>query len=477
MVTIICRKYGNTDSVMLSVRIKSGDFNSAVALGISVSAARWMLVSSTLKQARTAYRRGTTIFIDDVLTSKLWELLKRLMAQDKAGVITHKSVDEAIRSTLHQDELEELKRSQKEKEEIEKLRALANKTTLNKFIQKYYEDCRDGIRLKRGSTKKQSPMMVKQYLAFIHVFNDYQKDKHRVVDWDDVTLALFFDFKTWMVEKRQFAPNTIVLQMRIFKTMLRAAREMKLTTTDDFMSDRWNLSPQEVDNIWIPKPRLKEMHDFDVMDEANLEAHINKLSRVELPKTERADLLLFIKSERHRQWLADAKDIFLLACSIGQRVSDFMRVNSKMLVTFNGHDFIQITQQKTGKMVYIPVNNVVREVLLKHGGTLPKMQAQKLVDLVRKIALMLGWTEDAGIETQKGNMSFPSHKKFWECVKTHTARRTFATNAYRDGVPLPAIQAVTGHSSEAMLRKYLKLDSKERALMAADALAKVANNF
>ena len=56
---------------------------------------------------------------------------------------------------------------------------------------------------------------------------------------------------------------------------------------------------------------------------------------------------------------------------------------------------------------------------------------------------------------------------------THTARRTFATNAYKAGVPLSAIMAVTGHSSEEMLRRYLKLGTKERALLAAAEFDKI----
>ncbi len=49
---------------------------------------------------------------------------------------------------------------------------------------------------------------------------------------------------------------------------------------------------------------------------------------------------------------------------------------------------------------------------------------------------------------------------------SHTARRSFATNAYKAGVPLPSIQAITGHSSEAQLRRYLKLDAEEKAVIA-----------
>ena len=50
---------------------------------------------------------------------------------------------------------------------------------------------------------------------------------------------------------------------------------------------------------------------------------------------------------------------------------------------------------------------------------------------------------------------------------THTARRTFATNAYRNKIPLSAIMVLTGHSSEAQLRKYLKLKDEEKAQEAA----------
>ena len=55
---------------------------------------------------------------------------------------------------------------------------------------------------------------------------------------------------------------------------------------------------------------------------------------------------------------------------------------------------------------------------------------------------------------------------FCDMLLSHTARRSFATNAYKAGVPLSSIQAITGHSSEAQLRRYLKLDAEEKAVIA-----------
>ena len=90
------------------------------------------------------------------------------------------------------------------------------------------------------------------------------------------------------------------------------------------------------------------------------------------------------------------------------------------------------------------------------------------------MGLLLGWTEPAGLTERKGVMEYQSKKRFCDALATHTARRTFATNAYKAGVPLSAIMAVTGHASEDMLRRYLKLNTKERALLAAVEFDKVA---
>ena len=50
-----------------------------------------------------------------------------------------------------------------------------------------------------------------------------------------------------------------------------------------------------------------------------------------------------------------------------------------------------------------------------------------------------------------------------EAVSTHTARRSFASNLYRQGIPSITIMAITGHRSERQFLKYIKLDAEEHA--------------
>ncbi len=55
----------------------------------------------------------------------------------------------------------------------------------------------------------------------------------------------------------------------------------------------------------------------------------------------------------------------------------------------------------------------------------------------------------------------------YELVCTHTARRSFATNAYKAGVPTIAIMKITGHTQESTFLRYIKVSAEENAEMLA----------
>lgn len=46
----------------------------------------------------------------------------------------------------------------------------------------------------------------------------------------------------------------------------------------------------------------------------------------------------------------------------------------------------------------------------------------------------------------------------------HTARRSFATNAYLAGLPPISIMKITGHKTESSFMKYIKISEKENAI-------------
>lgn len=471
MISIIGRKFGKENLVRLSVRMVTKESDNAIALGISIDKLRWQLIEQTLKAAKASYKRGTSIFIDDILTSKLWQLYKELSIEEKAGSLDADSATKIINAVLHQEEIKIIEKKKAEKEKMEQALRELNKPTLSQFIDQYINECESGARLKRRSTKKISPATIKGYKTFRNVFADYQKKNKKIVDWEDVTLDLYFDLKNFYIEQA-YSPNTIARYMRTFKIMLNAAKELHLTANDDFQSSRFSVDWEEVDNIYLSTERIKEMYDIDLMDYPTLQERIRHINDVDESKLD--ELREFIQKESHRRMLDNARDVFVAGCLLGQRVSDYSRVDDNMIEELMGKEFIHLTQQKTGKEVYIPMLGFLKDIMVKHHGSLPHIKDSKLNARIKLVGLLLGWTEPANINEQKGHLSFTSKKKFYECIVTHTARRSFATNAYKSGVPLSAIMAVTGHSTEQMLRKYLKLDSKERALLAAAEFDKVA---
>ena len=50
-----------------------------------------------------------------------------------------------------------------------------------------------------------------------------------------------------------------------------------------------------------------------------------------------------------------------------------------------------------------------------------------------------------------------------DLISVHTARRSFATNAYLQNVPTSSIMKITGHRTEKSFLKYIKISQEDNA--------------
>lgn len=465
MISIKGRKYGKTGKVLLSLRVKTKGYDNATSLYICIDEFQWKAVSKNLKAASEAHKAGTAVFISDALTMKLWNVIKELQAMEMSGTLKYQPafISEAVRVILH-------------KEDIEKSQAMAiidtpqGKPTFLEFVAQYIAECESGERLKQKSTKMITDGTLKNYRGFLAQMKEYQKARRRVVDWDDLDFDFYRDYKQYFIEKN-YKPNTIARHIKNMKTILYAAKDLHLTTRDDFTSKQWSADREDVENVYIPEARLTEMFRFDMSDYQAMKQRAEKYAKDE---REKKAVVHALQRDLYRRKLTEARDIFVMGCLTGQRVSDYKRISEDMIETIQGdRKFVHLTQIKTGKDVYVPYNDMIKQILEKYDGRLPKIYDQHLNDRIKVVGLLLGWTEPSGLTEHRGVMTYRSDKRFCDALATHTARRTFATNAYKSGVPLSAIMAVTGHASEDMLRRYLKLSTKERALLAAAEFDKV----
>lgn len=67
------------------------------------------------------------------------------------------------------------------------------------------------------------------------------------------------------------------------------------------------------------------------------------------------------------------------------------------------------------------------------------------------------------METKGGIKKEQTYEKC-ELVTSHTARRSFATNAHLSGLQSIAIMQITGHKTESSFMRYIRVSKEENAL-------------
>lgn len=164
--------------------------------------------------------------------------------------------------------------------------------------------------------------------------------------------------------------------------------------------------------------------------------------------------------------LARARDWLLISCYTGQRFSDFMRFDTKMIYQENDKYFMEFSQQKTNKNMVIAVHSVVICILQTRAMQFPATMSLSYYNrTIRTICKMAKITEPTyGAkkckETHKNNCGF--YKK-WELISSHVGRRSFATNFYGK-IPTGLLKSATGHSTERMLLVYIGKSATEQAI-------------
>lgn len=168
-------------------------------------------------------------------------------------------------------------------------------------------------------------------------------------------------------------PNAINSYMTDVRTVAKAAYEDKLTKCDDFRHSDFVPKKEEVDNIYLTPEQIQEMLDLDL---STKEAVKKRLESLDISEDEKLAQLSKCRIT-HIRTLEHVRDIFIVGCLTGQRVSDYSRICEDMITEIGGTEFILITQQKTEKKVYIPVDRRVRAILAKYDGKLPQFIPMK----------------------------------------------------------------------------------------------------
>lgn len=303
--------------------------------------------------------------------------------------------------------------------------------TLFKFINDYIDKARTRINPETGS--RLAVTTVKKYTSTLHHLEAFAKAKRKRVDFDTVDLQFYDQFNAFLTTGQGLAMNSVGKYIQTLKTFLRAAAEDGIEVNPAFRSRKFRTPSELTDKVYLTEQELNDLFHLD------LSGH---------PRLDRA------------------RDLFIVGAWTGLRFSDFTTIRPEQITA----NRLRVRTVKTGAAVVIPLQPAVRAILTKYDNALPRaISNQKLNVYLREVAAMVPTLQQrvSVSSTVAGVRRYVTKAKA-ELITTHTARRSFATNAYKgDGytgpVPTRTIMAITGHQTEQAFRLYIRLNADEHA--------------
>lgn len=284
-----------------------------------------------------------------------------------------------------------------------------------------------------SETRKRRLKIVKRK---VKRFEKHTGQTVKIPNVDDVFKNAFLDFG----KEKDYSINTLKSDFSVIKTVCIYAQQWDIKT-----------SPQ-LKNLKVKAESIKSPY----------------LNPDELQKIKELDL-----SENDR--LDNARDWLLISCYTGQRVSDFMRFTSEMIIKQDGNQFLEFKQQKTGKRIVIPFLKEARDVVKKQNGRFPRaITPERYNDYIKEVCEAAKLTEKIKgkkikfIGEQQKKATRNDYRKEagyfekWLLVSSHIGRRSFATNYYGK-VPTNYLIKITGHSTEKMFLNYIHKSESDTA--------------
>lgn len=303
--------------------------------------------------------------------------------------------------------------------------------TVESYARTYLEQVEKGTR-KTQKGLSFSHGTIKSIRMTHNLLKEFQDRTGRRYGFDDIDFDFRTKFLDFLYNEKVYNVNTAAKCLNTLITIIAAAE------VEDYHSNRKCLSPQfrakriEVDTIYLTREELIAMTEADI-------SHLSPIHEI-------------------------ARDIFMVGIFTAQRVSDYNNISRQNIIhNEDGSVIINIRQKKTGVWVSIPARDELKQILIKYDYNLPAIAERMLNSCIKEVGKVAGINTLVTVErTSGGVVSYETRPKY-ELIQSHTARRTAATLMYLAGMDVFNICSVTGHSSIAMLKKYIKADEIDRA--------------
>ena len=274
--------------------------------------------------------------------------------------------------------------------------------------------------------RDKSPNTIKTYNTFKKHLEEFDIKNKTISNFDNINLDFYYKYVSFLKSKN-LSQNAMAKDIQILKVFMGEAIDLKYTNNMEFRQKKFAIERQETDAIFLTEKEILKLYRHDFSGNKKLEG---------------------------------VRDLFVFGCFVGLRYSDYSNIKPGNVVQIEGDYFIKLKTQKTKEQVIIPCNPVVIEIFDKYqdnANKLPRsLSNQKFNDYIKDAC-------EAAELTEQGRLITDPNLKLWECVSSHTARRSFATNYYLQGFPTIDLMKITGHRTEKAFMRYIRVTKLDAA--------------
>ena len=263
------------------------------------------------------------------------------------------------------------------------------------------------------------------------VLKDFNDTVYKI-DFDKITIKWYHDFIEWNYSKNR-SKNYVGKHIKNLKSFLNIAVKNGITSNVEYKESGFKVLREESDSIALTMEELTSLW--------NLDLSLNQVYET-------------------------TRDLFLIGAFTGLRISDFNTLTTeKNIKSVNGVKILKVKTEKTGRVVAIPLHPIVDSILQKNNGIPPKRLPDKTINESLKIIAKKGGIKTVEYLNQsKGGKKLTIKKFKYQLVTSHTARRSFCTNAYLLGMSSLDIMSISGHTTESSFLKYIKVTPEQVAI-------------
>lgn len=446
----------------LYTSVRCGSVVERFNLLMQVDVKKWIEASKT--------ERKKANFLDSMnYAQKIQEIEKGIKVLRKYHKCTKEEVDKLIENIVLHEVREEMVKREETKSKLESER----RKKFKEYAQNYVKELECGER-RTIKNKLYAEGTIQHWRQVVSKVLDFHKKYP--FSWDEINQALINRFITYL-ENDDLNKTSIQKLMKDFKKLIKDAEIEGVHENFRARNLNYTIEVRERDKsteVYLTTEELRGLYDM-------------KLSGVE----------------------EKVRDVFLIGCFIGQRVSDYGRIEPDWFsTTTNGVKVINIQQKKTGNEVCIPiVGNQLETLLEKYNYCVPKICEVEIDRTIKDICERLSvfipslavkektilkkhekhalyTNKEGGRKLFEINENGECIKPKWAMVASHTARRTCITNMYLAKKPdgsakytLAEMMHVSGHKTETQFRGYIKCSLNEYAEMVAAANDKDGDNL